>query len=178
MSVFRAFIAIDLPESLKVKVNSLINDLRVTVHAELKWVLMKKLHLTLKFLGSISLEQQTILELGIEQALCGIKPFVLNFSAMVFFPSASNPHALTLKPEPAEPLFKLATILDQQALQIGVAPENRAYHPHLTLGRIYGHVPAIPKIILPDLQFVVDGIKLFRSDFMYYTMLQRFVLKS
>ena len=174
--VFRAFIAIDLPEDLKTTINSLINTLREAVPAEIKWVLMKKLHLTLKFLGNISLEQQSVLAAGVEKALGTIKPFTLDFSTIFLFPSNNDPHALALKPDPMEPLCKLAAILDEQALRIGIPPENRVYTPHLTLGRIYEQPPAIPKITLPNLKFTVDGIKLFRSDFLSYTMLQHFAL--
>jgi len=169
--VFRAFIAIDLPEDLKVTLNSFVNTLGATIAAEVKWVLLKKLHVTLKFLGNISAAQQKNLTLSIETALHEIKPFELNFSEITLFPSVTKPQAIVLRLCPLAALYKLAKILDEQALAVGVSAENREYDPHLTLGRIYDDVPEIPKITLPELRFVVNEITLFRSDFLNYTAL-------
>lgn len=174
--VFRAFVAIDFPHETKTKIYDLINWLRNQIPLDIKWVLLKKLHLTLKFLGNISLVQQELLTREVERELKTIQPFTLTFPEIVWFPCSTNPRALVLRPDPTEQLFCLAKILDEQALHIGIQPENRAYQPHLTLGKLYDCVPTIPKGTLPDLHFTVSAITLFRSDFINYTTLQRFQL--
>jgi 2'-5' RNA ligase len=54
MEPVRAFIAIQLPNSVKSALSQLQDNLKQSDHAPVKWVDTDSIHLTLKFLGNIA----------------------------------------------------------------------------------------------------------------------------
>ena len=55
MSQIRAFLAIDLDDDLKPKINKIIREFKKT-NANIKYVDLQNLHFTLKFFGDIDTE--------------------------------------------------------------------------------------------------------------------------
>ena len=61
MSQIRAFLAIDLDDDLKPKINKIIKEFKKT-DARIKYVELANLHLTLKFFGDIDTNGLKLLE--------------------------------------------------------------------------------------------------------------------
>ena len=55
MENIRTFIAVDIPQEIKMELDKAISELR-PLAPEIRWVRAANLHLTLRFLGSISKE--------------------------------------------------------------------------------------------------------------------------
>ena len=68
MSQIRAFLAIDLDDDLKPKINKIIREFKKT-DARIKYVELTNLHLTLKFFGDIDTEGLSLLEDAISNVL-------------------------------------------------------------------------------------------------------------
>ena len=70
MDDIRSFIAIELPQPLKSRVDEVQRELRRT-DADVKWVRPEGIHLTLKFLGSISRDDVERISQSISPAIAG-----------------------------------------------------------------------------------------------------------
>ncbi len=166
----RAFIAIELPEPVKSFLRDVSAKLKLC-RANVKWVRPEGIHLTLKFLGSVSTDllprvQEAALPLFKEQ-----KPTQLQVSGLGAFPDLRRPRVVWAGLEdPAGVLAPLVERLEAALEPIGFPRENRAFNPHLTLGRFKSNdrsselIEAIRQemdIVGPS--FVADHAVLFES---------------
>ena len=89
----RSFIAVDIPEDLKKELRGLVETLKKD-GADVKWVEIGNLHLTLKFLGWTEEEQLSKVK-NLLRTLCSEeKPFRVHASALGGFPSLGHPRVL------------------------------------------------------------------------------------
>ena len=129
----RAFIAIDLPESIRAALGRK-QDLFRSVGPEKGWTRPEGIHLTLKFLGEISDAQvkevcQSLKNLGqFESVAIGLKGFG-------FFPDARRPRVFWVGVDAPAHLSQLAERIEEAMGKIGFAREERPFRPHLTLAR-------------------------------------------
>ncbi len=129
----RSFIAVEIPEGIMVKIDSVLSDLS-RLGADLRVVRKENLHFTLKFLGNIGPEMiQPIGEcMGSVSHLLGFQTRICGFGA---FPNSRKPRVLWIGAEAeGDRLVQLAKQLDESLHRLGFARE-RSYVPHLTLAR-------------------------------------------
>lgn len=101
---------------------------------EARWARPEGLHVTLKFIGEVS----DVRAEEIKNALSKVKaePFEVVFENSGFFPpGAKAPRVFWIGVAGGEALPHLATKIDEATHSLGIAREDRAYSPHLTLAR-------------------------------------------
>ncbi len=129
----RAFVAIDLPEEIHAELARQQQAFR-TVCRDARWTRADGIHLTLKFLGEISDAQAKL----VTEALAGLGGFE-NFSVEVkgfgFFPDARRPRVFWAGLVAPPTLAALASRVEDAMAGLGFDREQRAFNPHLTLGR-------------------------------------------
>jgi len=140
----RAFIAIDLPENIRVALSAKQAELRNSLakmnrdtgkqDAEIRWARPEGIHLTLKFLGEIPQARisQVIESLS---AIGGFESIPIEVKGFGFFPSASRPQVFWAGVEAPPALAHLAGVIEDAMEKIDFAAEKRNYNPHLTLAR-------------------------------------------
>ncbi|MGH7197224.1 MAG: RNA 2',3'-cyclic phosphodiesterase [Candidatus Omnitrophota bacterium] len=138
MESIRSFIALDLPESLKKELETLLLSLK-KCGADVKWVRPANLHLTLKFLGDVTPEQLS----GVKDRLAAVaerqKPFVLHCVGLGGFPDLERPRVLWVGTDEGESELKaLARAVESETAGIEFPREQRDFSAHLTLGRVRG----------------------------------------
>ncbi len=129
----RAFIAIDLPESIHAALSRQQTAFRPAC-PDARWTRPEGIHLTLKFLGEISDEQVR----QATEALAGVAPlerFPVEVRGFGFFPDARRPKVFWAGVNTPPDLLRLAEEVEGAMEKLGFAPEQRAYSPHLTLAR-------------------------------------------
>ena len=129
----RVFVALDVPEAVRAALAALSAQLK-KICTTARWVHLEGVHVTLKFIGEVSPEQ---LE-RIRQALGQLPSFDsirLRFAGLGFFPSARRPRVFWAGAEPGPHLAELVAAIEMRLEPLGIAPEKRAFHPHLTLAR-------------------------------------------
>jgi 2'-5' RNA ligase len=102
-----------------------------------RWTSETNLHLTLRFFGSID-EREVIAIAGkIQSVAAGVEPFTVAPGLLGCFPNPSRPRILWIGFEGAnENLVTLESRLRGATVRFGQAPEERPFHPHLTLARL------------------------------------------
>jgi 2'-5' RNA ligase len=86
MEQVRSFIAIELPEELKLELGRLQASLRVD-RPRIKWVDPKGMHLTLKFLGNVPTAKIDAITRAMTESAAKIFPFQLEVERLGAFPS-------------------------------------------------------------------------------------------
>lgn len=113
------------------------NKLKSANHSFVRWVAPQGIHLTLKFLGSISRGKVDEVIMAMERASQGISPFQLEFGDLGVFPDAKRPRVLWIGiGGEVEKLVVLQQRLEDALTPLGFARESRRFVPHLTLARL------------------------------------------
>ncbi len=93
-------------------------------------------HLTLRFVGKVNQTDYEKLLAKLDEANLG-SGFALGFAALGAFPKPARATVLWLGVDRgADELCRLAAVVEEVTVSAGFIPEERPFHPHLTLGRI------------------------------------------
>jgi 2'-5' RNA ligase len=138
----RCFLGIGLPPAVRDAVDAAVRPFRETREG-VSWVAKGNLHITLKFLGEIRPERVTDVGEAVSGAAGEAEPFSLDASGGGTFPSARNPRVLWAGiREPLELVGKLQQNIENALSGAGFPREDRPFHPHITVGRVRGSLPA------------------------------------
>ncbi len=135
--MIRSFVAILLPEAVREAVMAATERLRPLCGA-VAWVPPQNLHVTLQFLGGQSEEGLVAAEAALDDAAARSEPIEVALHGIGAFPGLERPRILWIG--------MARGALEARALQARVAEalaargfprEERAWHPHLTIGRVF-----------------------------------------
>ncbi|NDV61747.1 RNA 2',3'-cyclic phosphodiesterase [Puniceicoccales bacterium CK1056] len=127
----RLFLSIDLPDYVK---DSLLAIQEETLKG-FNWVPRERFHLTLKFIGDIPGQFQETIEAAIDPIQ--VRSFLLPIDGLGSFPPMGKAHAVWAGLATGHPhLFQLHKRIEDALFNIGIEPEKRIYHPHITVARV------------------------------------------
>ena len=137
MEQIRSFIAIALPDELKLGLVKLQAQLKLGKPPSVKWVDPNSTHLTLKFLGDILADRIGDITGAIEEAIQGIPPFHLEVKDLGVFPNLKRVQVVWVGISgEIDRLSQLQQRIESNLAPLGFAPESRPFTPHLTLARV------------------------------------------
>lgn len=125
----RLFIAVDLPETNKKKLEAMFFGIPGA-----RWVALDQLHLTVRFIGDVDGALFHDIKSALEEI--SIPPFDLQLNGVGHFPPRGAPRVIWVGLEKSEPLQLLRKKIDTALLKIGLEPERRKFSPHITLARL------------------------------------------
>ncbi len=125
----RLFVAIDLSEDVRETLRALRTDLDGA-----RWTPAAQYHVTLAFLGEVEHERMAEIKAALEQVAGA--PLELRLQGLNVFPSRRRPRVLVAGVERAEALTALHARVEAAMENVGFAPENRAFRPHVTIARL------------------------------------------
>ena len=134
MSQIRAFLAIDLDDDLKPKINNVIREFK-QIDANIKYVDLQNLHFTLKFFGDIDTEGIDLLSSKIESVVKDFEPFNIKIKGCGAFPNKNRIKVIWVGLDEDEILKELHDKLDKEFNSIGF-DLDRKFSSHLTIGRM------------------------------------------
>jgi len=122
----------DIDEGIRGRIAEFVREVR-GVAPEVRWVAAESWHVTLKFIG----EKSDAGVVEIEKALGSItaEGFEISFGGYGFFPTVKAARVFWIGIEAGEGLAALARAVDEKLAEVGIAKEERAFSPHLTLAR-------------------------------------------
>ena len=134
--MIRSFLAIELPRTILKKIEEVQGDLKRS-HADVRWVSPEKIHLTLKFFGNIDEVKIDPIVKSIEEPIQTTSPFHLVVRGVGAFPNLKNPRVIWMGlVGGVNILSSFQKKVETEFEKIGFQPEDRPFHPHLTLGRM------------------------------------------
>lgn len=134
MSEIRAFLAMDIDDDLKPKINNVIKQFK-SIDAKIKYVELNNLHLTLKFFGDIDTNGLNLLEDAIERVVSDFRPFSIKIKGCGAFPNTNRIRVIWLGIDEDEIIKDLHDRLDKEFVKLGF-DADRKFSTHLTIGRM------------------------------------------
>lgn len=138
-----------------------------------RWVNPDGIHLTLKFLGEIPVSRIDSVRAAMDESAAGRTPFSVTVEGLGCFPNTVRPRVVWAGVRKEPLLEELQQRLEEGLYGVGFKKEQRAFSPHLTLGRVKDGVSesSLRKIgsavqtgtLETPAVMTVDGICLFRS---------------
>ena len=169
MEKIRAFIAIELPAAAREALGAFSAELAKQVpQGSVRWVSRDAMHLTLRFLGDTAVDRLLHIEQALDEAAAASKPFQLRVEGFGCFPNCKRPRVLWAGVAgEVKAARDLKEGLDEGLASSGWPAEDRAFSPHLTLGRVkdgrvlqdYSWPDSLPALDIP-----VNTIYLIQSE--------------
>jgi RNA 2',3'-cyclic 3'-phosphodiesterase len=131
----RCFLAFELPVSIRETLSRVLQDMKRS-RLDLRWVKEENIHLTIVFLGDMSIDRIGEIQESVGK-VCHVQgPFQISVTGPGVFPGKRNPRVLWLGL--AGDLERMSRFRDDLQINLepfGIKKENRPFSPHLTLGR-------------------------------------------
>ncbi|MBI1805167.1 MAG: RNA 2',3'-cyclic phosphodiesterase [Ignavibacteriae bacterium] len=169
MGTIRTFIAFDSPDVVRERIREIQNELR-KIDTDIRWESPDKFHVTIKFLGDV--EEAVLPDVLTDiQTICKTHtPFDVIYSTFGSFPNFLHPRVLWLGcKNPDDKLQLLKNALDTGLVSHGFEIEERAFHPHITLGRVKSNrglqylTPMLEKLTFEPHSARINGINVMQS---------------
>jgi 2'-5' RNA ligase len=134
----RLFIAISTPPEIKAQLRPILQQL-VETRADVRWEPIEKLHATIKFLGSTREELVETIKERLGEIATEAQPPSVRYACLGCFPDKRRPRVIWVGiDDPSGVLAELHRGIDDAMTTLGFECEERAFKPHLTLGRVKG----------------------------------------
>ncbi|MBM4285921.1 MAG: RNA 2',3'-cyclic phosphodiesterase [Deltaproteobacteria bacterium] len=168
--MLRTFLAIDLPGSVRPALAQVQEELR-RCGADVRWVPVGNIHLTLKFFGEIAEARVEPLCAAAGEVAARQASFRLQLTGAGAFPSLKNPRVVWMGVGGDLPVVgALHRQLEAAFEALGFPREGRPFAPHLTLGRVKSPrgrerlTDCLSRLVDPETPpFPVSEIILYRS---------------
>ena len=134
MSQVRAFLAIDLDDDLKPKINKVIKEFK-QIDTRIKYVELANLHLTLKFFGDIDTNGLELLEEKIANVVSDFEPFDIRIMGCGAFPNNNHIKVIWVGIDEDSIIRQLHDRLDSEFVKLGF-DKDKKFSTHLTIGRM------------------------------------------
>ncbi len=119
------------------KLGEMISQLsRATPQRSVRWDKADKIHLTLKFLGDTRQDDVPRISEALASATRDIKKFSFTLDGLGCFPNLKQPRVVWVGVKDSATLINLQSMVEKYVVPLGFPKEDRAFSPHLTLGRV------------------------------------------
>lgn len=142
----RIFIAINFPEDFKKSLASVISKIE-KIEPGIKFIAPENAHLTLAFLGQIETSEIARITAILRLMSKNQKKFEMGMEKIGFFPSINMPKVLWIGGSESLNLLSLKKSLDQQFRINGFKVDERAFMPHLTIGKVEKEIKNMEEIL-------------------------------
>jgi 2'-5' RNA ligase len=135
--MLRSFIAVEMPTGIQSAIAQSTASLKNALPRTLiRWVAPQNVHLTLKFLGDVSPANLERLAGMLKAETALHEMFSIVVGGLGAFPNPRRARVIWIGLEAPPALESLRRGVEAAAAQMGYAPEERPFSPHLTLGRV------------------------------------------
>ena len=135
----RTFIGVPLTTAIRDELVHLQGQFAET-GVDVKWVEPENLHVTMLFLGEVDAREVLAVCKTVESVTAALAPFAMRVAGVGCFPNPRRPRTIWAGiEEGAQQLVELHDALEAPLMEQGCyRREERAFTPHITLGRVKG----------------------------------------
>jgi 2'-5' RNA ligase len=162
MSTHRLFVALRPPHAIRAALIAAMYGI-----SGARWQDDEQLHLTLRFIGEV--DRHRAEDIAAALGALHASAVTARIAGVSVFERQGRPHMMWAGVAPYEPIAALHRKVDQLLARVGIAPEPRAFVPHITLARLNrGSGPVAPFLALhsdlasPD--FAFGHVTLYESE--------------
>ncbi len=139
MQTTRTFVAVVVSETLCAKLTRLQSLLAPAV-TDMRWNMISPFHVTLAFLGDVENTDLNDVCRAVDEASRSIPPFDLRIEGLGVFPSPEKARVIWagLTGPGLSSLAELQSAVVEAVAGAGYSHDEKAFHPHITLGRLAG----------------------------------------
>ena len=131
----RSFLAFDIEDDAIRNRLARAQALLVQTGADVKLVETENIHVTMRFLGDINVD--TVERIFAEMKKIQFTPFDVYLKGLGVFPSLSYPRVVWAGiADGADQLKDVFSQLEPKIRELGFAPDNKGFSPHLTIARV------------------------------------------
>jgi 2'-5' RNA ligase len=151
--MYRLFIAIDLPDLVKDAIANICFGVPGA-----KWVPKDQSHLTVRFIGEVEDYYYSHIVEGLKSVTAS--RLDLSLKGVGYFPPRNKPRVLWVGMEKNEGMIDLRDAIEKELKEIGLAPEERKFSPHITLARLGLQTPLgkVTEFLSANSLFKIDSI--------------------
>ncbi len=161
MSVIRAFIAIELTDEIHQRLDEVISRYKKQLPpSPVRWVAAKNIHLTLKFLGDVSVANLDMLTSLLQKEVAAHPPFEVSVGGSGAFPNSRRARVIWVGVEAPAELAVVQSGIENAMERLGYPREDRPFSPHLTLGRVSRNATA------QDLRMIAQALETTKVSFL------------
>ena len=136
MKPMRTFVAVNVSSGTTKAAQRMMRQIDET-EIGAKCVRTSSMHIALKFLGEVQLEETPEICKAVGRAAQGMLSFMIECGGLDAFPERSRPRTVWMGVQTGvTALRQLQQRVDDETRHIGYHGETRQFHPHLTLARI------------------------------------------
>jgi 2'-5' RNA ligase len=162
MSTHRLFVALRPPHAIRAALIAAMHGI-----SGARWQDDDQLHLTLRFIGEV--DHHRAEDIAAALGALHAAAVTARIAGVSLFERQGRAHMLWAGVEPHEPITALQRKVDQLLARVGIAPETRAFVPHITLARLNrASGPVAPFLALhSDLassDFIFGHVTLYESE--------------
>jgi len=174
----RLFVAIRPPASIRALLLGAMGGI-----SGARWQSEDQLHLTLRFIGEVDRHRAGDIHAAL--GAVHLAAFEIALNGIGAFERRGQPDTVWAGATPHEPLKALHNKVDAALTRVGVAPDQRAFLPHITLARLKRESGPVGNLLelsggLTSPPFAVDHFGLFEStltpDGAVYSIVERYRL--
>jgi 2'-5' RNA ligase len=137
MAVIRAFIAINLSPEILIRLRDISEEIRKKFkNLPVHWVPVNNIHLTLKFLGDVSISNLEYLQKSLGNVVMSHSACEISVGGIGAYPKIQQPRIIWVGLEVPQELYSLQKNIEIESEKLGYSRENRQFTPHLTIGRV------------------------------------------
>ena len=134
--MIRAFIAVELSAGVQEKILALQQQLKKMLPS-INWVRPESIHLTLKFLGGVESSRLSQILSVLEPIGKKQNKFSIEIQGVGVFPQVKRPRIVWVGCSGNTSVLQDLVFEIEAALEpLGFPPEEKSFHPHLTLARV------------------------------------------
>ena len=137
IELLRLFVAIPVPEVIRQEIVIVQEEmLSLVASGVVRWTKAEQIHLTLKFLGNVSVERIDDLKSSVQKVCANHFPVPLRAEGLGFFPNAYSPRVIWVGiTDQDKRLQDLQKSIERAVDQFAARPKVEQFVGHLTLGR-------------------------------------------
>jgi 2'-5' RNA ligase len=187
MAGIRSFIALPTQPYAQQAIASIQTSLKST-QTVVKWESLDKFHITLVFLGNVEQSRLQLLSTALARSVQQFQSIKITYESLGAFPNTHTPRIVWIGIKINPSVLDLQAALQGVCEEFGFPKEDRAFHPHITLGRVKETrnlirlTEAIKTITFEPIETLCSEILLMKSELhpggSLYTILKSFPLHT